>query len=229
MLRVTTNSADAARSCVYCGLRPAQTDDHVPPKCLFPRPRPSDLITIPSCLECNQGAGKDEEYFLASIMFTRAGSSTTGRQLWREKLRRMYAKNLGLRYRIAASLQRVNVHTPAGLFLGRHLAQNPDLVRLEKVVVKIVKGLYYFEHGDALLPEMTVEALLLRPHEERHVAATYGHLLKQGQRAWPGVFRYRLNRVKEYPQGSMWALSFYDFATFWALSHDDANAQQGSA
>lgn len=222
---------DAATSllCVYCGVGPAETDDHVPPKCLFPRPRPSDLITVPSCRKCNQDAGRDEEYFLASIMFTQAGSSPAGRALWQQKLRRTYAKNLGLRYRIASSLQRVNLVTPAGLFLGRHFAQSPDFARLEKVVVKIVKGLYYADHAAALAPHTTVEALFLWPDQQGDVAHKYGHMLQDGRRAWPGIFSYRANRVKDYPQGSMWELRFYDVAAFWALSHDDAVVNAATA
>jgi hypothetical protein len=217
----STPGAAGATSCVYCS-ELAETNDHVPPKCLFPRPRPSDLITVPSCLACNQGAGADEEYFLASMMFTEAGTCPAGRALWQEKIRRMYAKNLGLRYRIAASLRRVNLVTPAGLFLGRHFSQKPDFPRLEKVVVKIVRGLYYVEHGLPLSRHTIVEALFLRSNREREAAEKYSHMLKDGQRAWPGIFSYRANRVEDYPQGSMWLLQFYDFAAFWALSHDNA-------
>lgn len=224
----TAQNGGSSRLCTYCRLRPAETDDHVPPKCLFPQPRPSNLITVPSCGICNQGASADEEYFLASMMFTEAGSSPAGRALWQQKLRRMYAKNLGLRYRIAASLTQVNLVTPAGLFLGRRLAQNPDFARLEKVVVKIVRGLYYMEHGASLSPQTTVEALFLRSDQEREAAQKYGRMLKDGQRAWPGIFTYRANRVADYPQGSMWELRFYDFAAFWALSHDVAVLTAGT-
>ena len=211
--------------CTYCCVRPAETDDHVPPKCLFPRPRPSNLITVPSCGICNQGAGLDEEYFLATLMFTEAGSSPAGRELWQQKLRRMYAKNLGLRYRIAASLRQVNLVTPAGLFLGRGLTQRPDFARLEKVVIKVVRGLYYLEHSVSLSPQMVVEALFLRGDLEREVAQQYGSMYRHGQRAWPGIFSYR---VADCPQGSMWELRFYDFATFWALTHDGAVLTAGT-
>jgi hypothetical protein len=54
--------------CVYCGQRDAVTDDHVPPKSLFGKPRPT-LVTVPSCLQCNAGASKDDEYFRTMIAF----------------------------------------------------------------------------------------------------------------------------------------------------------------
>src|SRR5208283_2514674 len=49
--------------CLYCGrVRPLTRDD-VPPKNLFPKPRPSNLITVPSCQKCNQSFMLDDEYF----------------------------------------------------------------------------------------------------------------------------------------------------------------------
>ena len=48
--------------CVYCGKVRVLTKDHIPPKCFFAKPRPSNLITVPSCKECNLGRSKDDEY-----------------------------------------------------------------------------------------------------------------------------------------------------------------------
>src|SRR5258705_116103 len=53
-------------SCVYC-VKPATDRDHVPPKGLFPKgQRPWNLVTVPSCKECNGSKGSkvslDDEY-----------------------------------------------------------------------------------------------------------------------------------------------------------------------
>lgn len=39
------------------------TRDHVPPRALFPRPLPSDLITVPCCQPCNNAKSREEELF----------------------------------------------------------------------------------------------------------------------------------------------------------------------
>ncbi len=49
--------------CAYCGEWREITRDHIPSRSLFSKPRPSDLITVPSCLPCNKGISKDDEYF----------------------------------------------------------------------------------------------------------------------------------------------------------------------
>ena len=47
--------------CVYCG-EPATTEDHVPPKNLFPS-NTTGLIKVPACLSCNNDSSKDDEFF----------------------------------------------------------------------------------------------------------------------------------------------------------------------
>ena len=50
-----------AELCIYCGKNEANERDHIPPKSFFPEPRPSNLITVPSCSVCNRGYGKIDE------------------------------------------------------------------------------------------------------------------------------------------------------------------------
>lgn len=57
--------------CIYCG-NMANTKDHTPPKSFFSRPAPSNLITIPACLECNKSYSNDEEYFRTIISSARS-------------------------------------------------------------------------------------------------------------------------------------------------------------
>ncbi len=137
--------------CIYCGKIKEITKDHVPPKNLFPKPRPSDLITVPSCVKCNKDTEKDEDYFRATFMFSNAGISPVGKKLWDQKLDKMYKKNLGLRRKIAQDFKVVNLVTQSGLYIRRQTASFPDSVRLENVVCKIVKGLYYHEYRHEFL------------------------------------------------------------------------------
>ena len=58
--------ASSNESCYLCGVaidHANRTMDHVPPKGLFPRPLPSDLITVPCCLRCNREKSREEEFF----------------------------------------------------------------------------------------------------------------------------------------------------------------------
>lgn len=50
--------------CAMCGGE-ATTDDHIPPKNLYPKPRRPNLQlhTVPACKSCNNGASADDEEF----------------------------------------------------------------------------------------------------------------------------------------------------------------------
>jgi hypothetical protein len=52
--------------CIYCP-NPADTRDHVPPKCLLEEPWPPNLRHVPSCSRCNGLWSKGEEYLIAVL------------------------------------------------------------------------------------------------------------------------------------------------------------------
>ena len=207
--------------CVYCNSRFAETQDHVPPKGFFPQPRPSNLITVPACKECNLGSGVDEEFFLASFMFSEAGVTSTGKTLWEQKLHRMYAKNNGLRRRIATLLRRVNLVTPSGLFIKRGIVIKQDEPRLAKVVAKIVRGLYYFEYKEPLDISTEIISQFLRTESDAAEAIKFNDQLLYGTRQWTNIFEYKFNRVEENHRCSMWVIRFFGKIVFWVISGND--------
>jgi hypothetical protein len=49
--------------CFNCGVENAATRDHDFSRALFPQPKPSNLMTVPSFLECQALYQPDEGYF----------------------------------------------------------------------------------------------------------------------------------------------------------------------
>lgn len=208
-------------NCIYCGNQTEVTDDHVPPKSFFPKPRPSNLITVSSCFDCNNKFGKDEEFFLASFMFTDAGTSDAGKLLWKEKLHRMYNKNIGLKRKIAEHLKPVDVISKGGIFLRKGIGVKPDEKRWITVVEKIIRGLYYFEYKEILPENIKMMSQFLRNDYEYEKAFEYLSQLRIGSRNWKDLFEYRYNRVIEQPYVSMWMVRFYKYATFWVITREN--------
>jgi hypothetical protein len=52
-----------APDCIYCGSTTEPTRDHVPPRAVFPKPRPTNMVTVPACRACNAAAGADDDHF----------------------------------------------------------------------------------------------------------------------------------------------------------------------
>jgi hypothetical protein len=214
--------------CIYCAKNPGVTDDHVPPKSFFPQPRPSNLITVPACNKWNSGAGKDDDYFLATFMFSEAGITDAGKTLWRQRVHRMFSKNLGLRRKNASGLSHRRVATPSGIYLGRRMALQFDERRFDRVVQKIVRGLYYFEYGETLPADAEVMTLFLSTKARYETAVGYANQLDWGKKRWPGIFEYRCGRVPGAPQQSVWLMRCYGITYFWAISgSDEASNKDG--
>lgn len=205
------------RKCVYCRNNKATTRDHVPPKCLFPKPRPNDLITVPACESCNKAASQDEEYFLSVIMLTDAGVTETGRSHWK-KLRRMYNRRRGVKSTIASSIENKPYFTPTGIYLGHRLTISHDDSRFRNVVLKIVRGLYFFEYDEIFPEKATIQYRFLISRHERNNMLKYLSETKKPKRIWPGTFEYRQNRTANRPEGSIWLFLFFGVAHFCVVT-----------
>ena len=146
--------------CVYCGSVGETTDDHIPPENLFSKPRPSNLIKVPSCFPCNNGFSKDDEYFrLMVIMRNDIGSHAEYTRLWPvvyKSLKRPEAQ--GFANALIQNMAFTEVQSPAGLVLGCVHTYRVDFVRLDRVAARIAKGLYYDETERRLPDDYCVQA-----------------------------------------------------------------------
>jgi hypothetical protein len=194
---------------------PAETGDHVPAKALFPESRPSNLITVPSCLKCNSGFKQDEDYFLSILSFSDAGVSPVGKHFWQHKYHRMYQKDLGLKNALCQCFEQIQLPTSNGKSETR-LAINLQTNRINAVIRKVCRGLYYFECNEPLPVNLSIKVHRIKTKEELKV---FNADMKAGSRGWPGVFEYRWNRVATEPALSKWLLLFHGAMPWAAITY----------
>ncbi|MXY32976.1 MAG: HNH endonuclease [Boseongicola sp. SB0664_bin_43] len=134
--------AEPERECVYCGSTEQTTDDHVPPKSLFPKPRPSNLITVPCCRKCNHSASKDDEYFRSMLaMRNDAGEHSEAQKVLPAVFRSLRrTEGSGFTKKLLQNVTPVDVRTPAGLYVGRAGGYKVENESLERVVARIDRG-----------------------------------------------------------------------------------------
>ena len=206
-----------SNTCVFC-LSPADTRDHIPGKQFFPDPKPHDLVTVPCCAQCNAGHKKDEDYVRGLLCFGPAGVSTAGRSLWQQKLHRTYEKDRGLRRVLSRSMKQIRPITASGLRLPSRLAIEIDWNRVFRVVQKWVRGFYYFEYGEVLIPEVVVKIDYVHSGNLATLVPVSSQLTV-GNRGWQDVFLYKRSRVSEQPEGSIWLFYVYQNHEFLAVTH----------
>ena len=141
--------AQQTQLCAICGARRATTRDHIPPKGIFPKPRPNDLITVPACAACNNSTSSLDESFKVFVGFA-AGHGPDGEVLFREQTVRTLDHNRRLKRSIARTLRDVWVKTPEGIALGKRPAVLLDSNAHDSIVEKTIRGLHFHHSGTVL-------------------------------------------------------------------------------
>lgn len=146
--------------CPFCLERKELTTDHIPPKNLFPKPRPSTLITVKSCKSCNLETSKDDQYFgLVLTMMDGLGKNSLifNNQ---DKFVRSLARNeaQGLAVEVLKTIQYNPTFTIHGLYIGHKVTYSIDDRRLNLTARKIIKGLFYHQFEKPVPTDYIVNA-----------------------------------------------------------------------
>lgn len=232
-------SSKRKQPCVYCGKSPSGSVDHIPPKSLFAKPRPSTLVTVPSCKDCNEGASTDDEYL--RLMLTMrdivddhpdavANLPSVLRSLTKDGKRRM-------REALFARIREVELHTPAGIYVGNGAVYDVDLDRFDNVVARSIKGLFYHQYGRRLPATYDAVAwaedgLRSIPQKTRRTLEHFAAVLyaQEPQTIGDGVFTYWFKATDEDTNMTAWIVAFYEAVRFIGITvpKDDARGMKRS-
>lgn len=136
-------------TCVYCGRHGTLTRDHVPPRNLFGSTSEVQLVTIPCCTKCNGQASKDDEYFRRSLILRH---DIPDNPITRELLEAVYRswrnpRQRGFTRSFLRGVEEKEVYTEGGIYLGQVGTYNIEHHRLDRVVCRIIRGLFYHHSG----------------------------------------------------------------------------------
>lgn len=190
-------------------MRIGDTDDHVPPRSLFPRPRPSNLVKVPACRECNKGFSDDDDMF-ALFVCLQAGMEGPRQIALHKKVKRAVQKNQRFQRLLRNASPEIPVLREDGS-IGESVRLIPwDSVFVKTALERIVIGLVFHHYGVRVRESGFVDVYL--PH--RHIMQTQlvSDVLRHCQWARIGhdyEFVYRHARVEDAPLGSVWEFRIY--------------------
>jgi hypothetical protein len=195
--------------CFFCGATNDLTDDYVPPKGLFPSPRPTNLVTVLSCKACNKSYDLDDEY-LRAFLASRSTRNPTGETIWDKKVvESTFRRSPKLREELRKTVLTSELLTPAGLYLGTLLTIGWKGKRLKRGFEKIVRGLFVKEMGSRLPSEILFEFY------DQSDFNMHNSLLVLYARAFErtigtgDVFSYRFRVAQDDSSCGIWWLLFY--------------------
>lgn len=151
------------RQCYLCGKKASETPegkltrDHLPPRNLFPEPRPSDLITVPCCKQCNHNAHNDDEYLRLAVSGY-YNSNTIGKRIWKEKAVGSTLKKRRLRKSVdamGASFKNIALITPEGV--KDAVEVTIERAPVDRALTRITKGLLSLLYPDVDRRELSFQ------------------------------------------------------------------------
>ena len=214
----------ALQLCIYCDSAVADTRDHVPPKLLLPKPWTSDLITVPACRPCNAGFQPLDEYFRATLG-SRLGvdESDTGVDVVERLLRALDRPGgRAISDELQDSVTMKAVFSEDGMHLGEHPALEIDSARIDAVLKRIVRGLYWHETRQVMPGRVELRADYV-PGANKELAELLAPIIARAPSVSIGsAFRYQWRETSELRFFTAWLLTFYGTAQFAVFTVDPA-------
>ena len=177
-----------------------------------------NLRTLPTHPACNRAYQLDEEYFIHT-MAPMVMESYSGKSVLRELLAQYKNKrNAKLSKKILSEFE----ERPSGLILPQgKVIKRIDPERVWRIVWKIIRGLFFFEHK-RVLPQDTPRSFKLVSPGEKPPPEFYfiPDDIVRGQ--YPGVFDYKYRTFPEVMSVHLWTMLFWDRLILLAVFHDPA-------
>ncbi len=199
------------KECFNCGA-PADTKEHVIPRGFFPASSKSYRITVPACQSCNNALSLDEEYLRVVLLAATAYTTPITDELWNGPIRRGFdrPKFDGLRRQL---LRRTKpVYLPQGETFAECGLMKLDAARMDRVVCKVLKGLYYDVQGRRI-PEEGMIRLTWQPK----IWIPFPRSAVRDRRVDPRVFNVDYCIVSNQDsERSGWWMRFYESVEYYA-------------
>lgn len=216
---MTNRSRRRYKSCAYCGeVRPA-TRDHVIPKCLFERPLPQNMLTVPACDECNGRKSLHDDFLRDLLTSDVAGSeSPVAQRIFNDKVVRSSQKGKSLFAKVA---DRSMLQVPIEID-GRHEWVNFGTFgddRAAEMFSFLIRGLFHVVTKSILPVECEIRVRrLFHDGVEEMVSFFNDYSARQVIDVGPGVFSCAHNWSESNTAASVWFLEFYGRVHFGAVT-----------
>jgi hypothetical protein len=148
-----TEDTNQSAICYLCGQPIDRRDDldmdHVPPKQFYPKEvresRNLNLWRLPTHKRCNGSFSKDEDYFYVTLFALVSNAGSDMAHIIQSDISRRAAKPqtraIARRFLKTVRTEVDGIHLPPGTF-----AAHVELSRIERVAIKITRGLSYRDH-----------------------------------------------------------------------------------
>ncbi len=198
--------------CTFCE-KLADSKDHIPSRNLLEKPFPKNLLTVPSCRECNQSFSLDEEYFLNVLVEISNNPKLVARKSLGGNVYKARQRSPKLKAKIEKSyFQNEN---------GKYYFKT-EYDRIKRVIEKNALGLYYFKYKKRMsLGSFNCTGFYPFEVEENRPAEifmlTYSEKfkIKKWIHIQPNVFSFIV--VRDWTRNNRFTMIFHVHNTVWCI------------
>lgn len=202
--------------CVYCGSNGELTSDHVPPRCVFPlnARKNLNLVTVPACNGCNNGAKLDDEEFKLYVSMA-VGMGNPSRNVLLESVQRTLLNNHRLNRRIAKNTKPV-ISLSNSLLFPRQYQVTWETDAIRRVICRTIRGLYWQHNKKNLPPHSNVSIYFPEEVPEEHASSFLAFYKRfasgctQSRIGNQNEFIYMHRKARDKDECSFWVLLFYE-------------------
>ena len=214
-------------NCFLCGAEGADSDDHNPPESLYYKDEPpkGPLFKVRAQEKCQNAYSGDEDYFVKGICTVCFKDNAAWRKYWNDvsiAIKSPGAKKI--RALLSNSIVPVPIRTKAGIYLGMTNALQLDAMKIDNIIWKIMRAIY-FKHCPGVAPksfsreihlyewDQTAQESLIEFFRDQQVQLEF-HTHGNHEE-----FQYAFGRSPNY-ELIMWALIFYNRLMFWCFAEE---------
>jgi hypothetical protein len=150
--------------CYLCGRPSPDTDEHIPPRGIFPKKPSGNLITVPAHNACNNKFSQDDELF-RNLVIMASWRTKEGQIAWRQQVVPSLAKNPGARKELLKRLIPICLKDVTTGTLLQHEGIKIDLGLCRRQVERWTKGLFYRRFRRPIPANIKIQVDKLQPPE----------------------------------------------------------------
>jgi hypothetical protein len=198
--------------CPLCGVESAQHNgkryverEHIPPKSvLISQTGTDNLITVPSCENCNRGTSNWDEEFKICLGFRLGGHLSVSHPMMASAFRSL-RKNKRLREKYYEAISPILVRSPVGYVHPAVLDEAP----LNNGIRKIARGLHWHVTGEVIPPHVDPEITAVEQGRSLDAKSTqifveFGTVIEKCGNMFEAVWAV----PNDAPNSSIWLLRF---------------------
>jgi hypothetical protein len=226
-VKVRSTAKEPRGTCVFCSA-PATSRDHIPPKGFFLPPLRENLVTVPACTSCNNGASECDDRFRSFVSMRVGAGNPQKLDLWRSKVLPGIRRNRKEFRRLIRSMRDVEVYTQGGIYLGVATQCAFEAEPHDNGIRRTVRGLYWHEFGEALPREIPIEVLIQGPNWKAALSSLLP-MMQVRAIGSPETFQYAFGRVADVPTASVWLFNFFAGHLVAAMTGEAASSSDHTA